>query len=84
MSETFTWSIELPTDVAQRIADAVCVKHGYNAEGGVSQFEFTQQVTMRWLVEQTLNYEATEAATAARDAVLTNPDDPLVGVLAQG
>jgi len=77
----FSFTVELPEAEAQRIATAICAWNGYGPESGKTPVEFTRDVVMRWLVEQTLAYEADVAVTAARAGVLENTDDPLVSVV---
>lgn len=67
---------DIPDEQAARIADAVCNRFG--GPGESTPTEFTKTIVFRWLRDITLQYEAEMAATAAREAVLDNTNDPLV------
>lgn len=70
-------TVSLPASEAERIATAYCSRYGY----GPIDFEDAMRFVKDHIFDQlriiTLQYEADIAAQAARDAVYTNPDDPL-------
>lgn len=76
-----TVCVTVPDDQAARIAAAVCGRDRYVPTSAQDGIEYVQAQVFVWLRGITLEYEAQRA----QQAVLTNPDDPLVGaVITQG
>lgn len=70
---------EIEDEIAARIASAICAQNDYDPEMGITPEEFTKDITMRWLRQQTLDYEAQQAAFAIR----SNQADPMVNPMVQ-
>lgn len=76
---TFTFTI--PDNEAARIAQAVCQSQGHGPSSPEDAVEFTKEYVFRHLARIVIEQEAALAAQAARDAVWSNPDDPLAMAL---
>lgn len=79
--QTISVTVELPASEAGRIATAYCANHGYGPTSAADAVAFVRQSILDDLYRQTLEYEAGIAASAARDGVWANPNDPLAQAL---
>lgn len=75
------FTFEIPDREAQRIAIAVCTANGYAPVSAADAQEFTKNWVFRTLARIVVEQEAGAAASAARDAVYANPNDPLAQAL---
>lgn len=74
-------TVTIPDNQAARIVDAFAFQASATPTTLEEGMAIVQQAVFRYLRDQTLLYEAQQA----REAVLTNPDDPLVdAVVTQG
>jgi hypothetical protein len=65
-------TLSIATEHVSRVVDALCGHYDYvnTAQPGETKNAFAKRMTIRWLKEQTLAWEADEAADAAREAAL--------------
>lgn len=78
------FTFEIPDQEAQRIAIAVCTDNGYAPISADDAQEFTKDWVFRMLARIVIEQEARVAASAARDAIYANPNDPLAQALLTG
>lgn len=71
-------TVEMPASEAGRVATAYCARRGYGPSSMQDAVEYVRTTILSDLYRDTLEYEAGLAASAARDAVMANPNDPLV------
>lgn len=74
-------TVEMPASEAGRVATAYCAIRGYGPSSMQDAVAYVRTTILSDLYRDTLEYEAVIAASAARDAVFANPDDPLVSAI---
>jgi hypothetical protein len=74
---TISVTVEMPASEAGRVATAFCARRNYGPSGVEDAVRYVRETILAELYRDTLEFEAGLAASAARDAVMANPDDPL-------
>jgi len=70
-------TVEVPDQQAMRIVTAIAAERGIEVTSMEQGVALVQDAVFGWLRDRTLLYEAQQA----REAVLTNADDPLVSAV---
>lgn len=60
--------IELEQADAVRVREAICEKHGWTADLGITKGAFTRRHIKRMIVKETLDWEAHKAVIAAQES----------------